>query len=90
MRRWRRGLAGQDVLAWDRIFNRTDKGAGFTSGVCDRQLNSEDRASRVLVLGMHATAVSFDDRSHDGETHSEPLRLRGKERLEDAQPHLGR
>ena len=67
-----------------------DRGVGLPSGVCDRQLNSEDRASRGFILGKHATAVSFDDRSHDGETHAEPLRLRGKERLEDARPHLGR
>jgi hypothetical protein len=39
---------------------------------------------------MHATVVSLDDRSHDGETHPEPLRLRGKERLEGPLPNLGR
>ena len=58
--------------------------------MCDRQLNSENRTTRVLILGVHATVMSFDDRSHDGETHPEPLRFRRVKRLEGTQPHLGR
>jgi hypothetical protein len=53
-------------------------------------MNSEDRATRFPALDIHATAMSLDDRSHDGETHSEPLRLRGEKRLEHLPPHLGR
>src|SRR3954470_2554956 len=59
-------------------------------GRLDRELNSKDRAPFVHILRVHATAVSFHDRSRDGETHPEPLGLRGVEWLEGTQLRLRR
>src|SRR3954463_16299953 len=56
----------------------------------NRKGDRESRASPLFILCMHATPVPFHDRSHDGETHPEALRLRGKEWLEGTQLRLGR
>src|SRR5882672_4312713 len=48
-----------------------------------REREIKTRAARRVARGPQPAAMRFDDRAADGQPHAGPVRLRGKERVED-------